>query len=283
MHIKLIAVPYDSGHYDTRMGAGPGHLLRSGLADRLAQRGHRVDLDEVRLATDGFATEAAKVFDVQRRLAASVRNAAARGELPVVLAGNCSTSVGTVAGLRERVSEVVWLDAHADFNTPDTTVTGFLDGMALAMLTGRCWGGMTGTVEGFTPVDEASVYLVGARDIDAAEDAVLTASKVRRIPAAGAPGALESALGPARDDGIYLHLDLDVLDPREATINQFAAPAGLSRDDVIAVIRTAAECRRLEALAITAFDPAFDANGRATELVAEILESALAGGGAVNT
>jgi arginase len=275
MNLRLLTVPYDSGHYDRRMGSGPGHLLRMGLVERLRARGHRVEVTEVRADPDAFPAEIGTAFDLQRRLAVAVRGAVTDGELPIVLAGNCNTAVGTVAGLG--AAEVVWLDAHGDFNTPDTTIGGFLDGMAVSMLVGQCWRQMTAGVPGFRPVPESAVYLVGARDLDPLEAERLAASAVRHFGPAEAVAGLGAALEASGDRarGVYLHMDLDVLDPSEALINRFAAPDGLSRADVEEIVRLVGERRRIGAVAVTALDPAADGEGRGGEVACALIEAAV--------
>ena len=131
------------------MGAGPERLMESGLIERLEQAGHEVVPCSVCLPSQTFMPEVQAAFELDRRLATCVAEAVAAGALPVILSGNCITSVGTVAGIGEPDLGVVWLDAHGDFNTPETTLGGFLDGMALATLTGRCWTSLAATVPGF--------------------------------------------------------------------------------------------------------------------------------------
>ena len=105
------------------------------------------------------------------------------GAFPVVLSGSCFlAAIGTVIGLGERSPGVVWFDAHADFNSPDTTIEGYLDGMGLAMLTGGAWHGMLGDVEGFSPLPETAVVLAGARDFDEPEKQRLDSSAVNWLP-----------------------------------------------------------------------------------------------------
>src|SRR4030095_6884769 len=167
--------------------------------------------------------------------------------------GNCGSSLGTMSGVHAATPNdssaigVIWLDAHADFNTPETTTTGFLDGMALAALTGKCWHGLTATIPGFRPVSDAHVVLVGARDIDPAEEQLLASSRVMRVEAArmqadGAGAALDTALTElARHvSRVYLHIDLDVHEPSEAQANQYAVPGGLSADTVRDLVRVVA-------------------------------------------
>ena len=278
MHLHLFTIPYDSGQYAVRMGAGPGHLLELGVADRLRELGHEVHVTELRADAGAFPLEVGTAFALQRALAVAVRGAAARGEFPVVLAGNCNTAVGTLSGLGPRGHDVVWLDAHGDFNTPETTVGGFLDGMSISMLAGHCWTQMTASVPGFEPIAEAAIHLVGARDLDPLERERLDASAVRMIGPADAASAIGGALGEGGAGGrpVYLHLDLDVVDPSEAVINRFAAGGGLSAADVEAVIREVGRRRRIAAVAVTALDPAADPSGRGGPLACRLIEAAVA-------
>src|SRR4051812_872973 len=189
MHIHTILVPYDSGHRGERMGRGPLHFSEHGAAERLRSRGHDVVETIVEVATP-FATEIGTSFAVYRSLADRVRTAVTGGGFPLILAGNCGSALGTVSGLRAASPNdpsnigVIWLDAHADFNTPETTASGFLDGMALAALTGQCWHVLTASIPGFRPVSDAHVVLVGARHNDAGEKQVLASSRLTRVEAA---------------------------------------------------------------------------------------------------
>lgn len=275
-HIELILVPYDSGHECVRMGRGPDHLLESGLAGRLEADGHGVTITRVASGLE-LATEIAVAFDLARSIAAAVGRAREDGRVPLVLAGNCFSAVGTLAGLGPDRIGVIWLDAHGDLNTPETTRSGMLDGMALATLTGRCWRELTTTVPGFAPLPDHRLLLVGARDLDAAEETLAAALGLRRL------GAAE--LGRVRDrdavadlmarmamgvDRFYLHVDLDVLDPDLATVNEFGAADGLSIDDVRMLAGAAAGTAGISAAALTALDPAFDRDGRAAAAAIEI-------------
>src|SRR5262245_3307742 len=172
MRIALFAVPYDSGRRSVGVGLGPGRLLEAGVANQLRDAGHDVREATVELPHDVAAHEMARMVAIQRELARYVREAIAADQLPIVLAGNCSTAVGTLAA-RPAETIVVWFDAHADFNTADTTVTGMLDGLALSMVTGRALQNMTASVRGFAPVADDRVVLVGARDLDPAETSAL--------------------------------------------------------------------------------------------------------------
>ena len=171
----------------------------------------------------------------------AVAGAVARAARPLVLSGDCPTALGAVAGLQRRHRDlaVVWLDAHGDFNTPAITVSGYLGGMALAMLTGR-------TPEfsdalGLRPVADAGIVLAGARDLDPAERDALAASEVRRVPAD--PAAITSALDGLGRTPVYLHLDVDVVDSAQLPGLRFPAgpgPALTQIEECLSAVRAAA-------------------------------------------
>ena len=209
-------------------------------------------------------------FDLDRQLATAIAEARARGAFPLVLAGNCITSVGIIGGLSGATTGVLWFDAHGDFNTPETTVGGFLDGMALATL-GRCWTTLAAGVPGFAPVAEENVVLVGARDLDPAEAALLTASGVVHLRPEEAEARLDAELERLgrRADRLYVHVDLDVLDGSEGRANGYSGGRGLSRAALLDAIRMAGRRCRVAAGAITAYDPGYDLDGAVAQTAIE--------------
>jgi arginase len=150
-----------------------------------------------------------------------------RADRPLVLSGDCPTARAAVAGLQRRHPEpaVLWLDAHGDFNTPAISTSGYIGGMALAMLTGRT-PGLFDDELGLLPVPDTSVVLAGARDLDPAERDALTDSHVHRVPAD--PAAITAALGRLGPVPVYLHLDIDVIDGAELPGARFPAGPGPS-------------------------------------------------------
>lgn len=170
------------------------------------------------------ALPAGPVPDRMKPLRQAVADAVARTARPLVLSGDCPVAVGVVAGLQRRHDDVavVWLDAHGDFNTPAITISGYLGGMALGMLTGRT-PELIGDELGLRPVPDASIVLAGGRDLDPAERDALTASQVRRVPAD--PAAITAALG---DLPVYLHLDIDVIDSEQLPGLRFPSGPGPS-------------------------------------------------------
>jgi arginase len=152
-------------------------------------------------------------------------DAVTRVARPLVLSGDCPTARAVVAGTQRRHPDlaVLWLDAHGDFNTPAISTSGYLGGMALAMLTGRT-PGLFDDPLGLRPVPDTGVVLADARDLDPAERDALTASQVRRVPAD--PAAVAAAVeefGP-----VHLHLDIDVIDGAQLSGARFPAGPGPS-------------------------------------------------------
>lgn len=272
MDVDIIVVPFDSAQRGVRMGAGPEALLAAGLPERLERAGHRVTCLPVELSDGTWRAEIRTAFDLAARIAERVRIARAGGRLPVILAGNCMSSIGVIAGLG-RGTGVCWCDAHGDFNTPETTTAGFLDGMALATATGRCWVELTARVPGFVPVVERGVWLLGARDLDAEEAVALRRSAIRRVPVTAIGPALAADVRASLGSGspLYLHVDLDVLDVSEGRANSYAVPGGVSARDLLAF------CQALgtpSALTLSAYDPAGDTDGRVCEIALRVVERA---------
>jgi arginase len=275
MRVALVLVPYHLGHERVGMGSGPDALVAEGLGTTLAAEGHAVEV--VRVERTGEATnEVAASFEVLRGVAERVRAAVAAGAFPLVLAGNCMTSIGVVGGLGHDVG-VIWLDAHADFNTAEATTSGFVDGMGLSILTGTGWDAMRATVPGYRSVPEAHVVLVGIRDLDPAERERLDGGGIS-VVAPGELDAIDAALDRLRGDvsDVYLHVDLDVLDPSEGRANQYAVGGGLTAVDVGRIVGQVGERMQIRAASLTAYDPAADREKRVPPAAAGIARAVLA-------
>lgn len=284
MEVQILQVPYDSGHRGVRMGRGPEHFIQHGADQMLRTQGHDVQLAVIE-AEKPFQTEIATAFELYRLLAERVRTAIEKKSFPLVLSGNCNSCLGTLAGIdaKEDVG-ILWFDGHGDFNTPETTVSGFLDGMGLATATGHCWRKITAKILGFHPVAEANVVLVGARDFDPEEKKLLECSNITTVSAEsvrqnGISVALDPALAALRDrvQRIYLHIDLDVLDPQEAMANEFAPPEGLSVDQVEEAIRMIDERFTISAGAIASYDPDYDYEGKAFRAGVRLMKTLIEG------
>ena len=155
----------------------------------------------------------------------AVADAVAGAARPLLLSGDCPAALGVAAALQRRHREiaVVWLDAHGDFNTPAITISGYLGGMPVAMLTGRAPELFAGPL-GLRPVPEHNIVLADARDLDPAERDAFAASQVRHIPAT--VGDFHAALSGLRGLPVYLHVDVDILDSTEVPGLRFPAGPG---------------------------------------------------------
>jgi len=263
MNIRLLLVPYDSGQRNVRMGAGPERLRSAGLAQHLADRGNVVDVSVIEPASLHWRAEVQTSFELMRAVAEEIRAARKAQRFPLVLAGNCLAAVGVIAGLGEGTG-VIWIDAHGDFNTPQTTMNGFLDGMTLATATGRCWVELARSIDGFAPVPEKAVVMLGVRDLDPGEEAALAKSPIVRLTADAAPNEIEKvlhALGPTMQR-FYIHLDLDALDPTEGRANGYAVRGGFRRETLEKLLSRIASHLPIEAMTIAGYDPSYDAEGK---------------------
>jgi len=283
MTVALIQVPYDSGQREQRMGLGPGRLMALG-AREAAARAHGGEAVPARIDSDeAFPLEVATAFDLARKLSGDVARARRSGAFPLVLAGNCMSAVGTLAGLAEvpRLG-VVWLDAHGDLNTPETSPSGFLDGMALAVATGRCWRALAESVPGFEAIPDRRVLHAGARALDPAERDLLGAGEMAVVDGATFRAQGAEALDAALDalagqvDAVYLHLDLDVHDAAELTANPFAAPGGPSAAQAREAVARVAGRLPVVAAALTAYAPEWDRDGAAGQAALELIAALLA-------
>jgi len=264
MNIQIIQVPYDSGHEGVRTGKGPDHFIKNGLEQILQKNGHVASVTKVE-SRISFSTEIGTTFEMNRLLAECVRSAVGNNHFPLVLAGNCNSCVGTIAGINSRGLGIIWFDAHGDFNTPETTVTGFLDGMGLAMAAGRCWRSLLKTIPGFNPVPESCIVHVGSRDLDMQERMMFEEANVPLVtvnPSGDSDiiNSFQNALVTLKNrvDGIYLHIDMDVLETKQGKPNHLAVPGGLPSGMVEKAIRMIKENIKIEGCAISSFDPDYD-------------------------
>jgi arginase len=268
--LELIAWPYHAGLRDVSMGLGGSVLaadeeLRAGLA--------AADLSvtvETIPPVDESLPEIARVFELDRRLARRVAAACVRGAFPLVLAGNCCSCLGTVAGAG--ADGVVWFDAHADFDTTDDNLSGFTDVFGLAILTGTGWRALRETIPGFAPVPEDRVVLAAVRDLEPYQRARLDASAVRTVPGAFDARALAAALDGLPDEvaRVYLHVDLDALDAGVGRANEYAAPGGPSLDALLDGIGAVFDRFAVTSAALTAYDPRVDDDGAVADAARRI-------------
>jgi arginase len=244
----MIAVPFHLGRRDVEVGRGPTALLATGLRATVIE--------------PGSPTVAA----VNAALARAVETHAGA---PIVLAGNCNSCVGTLAGLSRDDLGIVWFDAHGDFNTPETTISGALEGMSLAIATGGCHQELRRQVGLARPVPEANVLLVATRNLDPGEAIRLKQSAIGVIPLDGLAGAL--ARLRRRVGAVYVHLDLDVLDPGSSPGVNFSEPGGIAPQELYDAVRLVGASLPIAAAAIANFNPDRDREDRTLQIARRLV------------
>jgi arginase len=215
------------------------------------------------------------------RLGYEVARARSAGFFPLVLGGDCLTSLGTLAGLLDPpATGIAWFDAHGDFNTPEITISGYLGGMPLACAVGRGLDDLRMRSKMAGAVAERNVALLGARDLDPLEERALAASSVMLVRASEFEGDTAKldrtihALGTLPQ--VYLHVDIDVLDPVEAPGVNFPAAGGLQVAQLQEAVRTVAGLGNVRAFALTAVNPEKDIDGRTVTAALDVIEAAMA-------
>jgi arginase len=278
LSIDLVTVPYDSGRRGFRMGAGPQALLRAGLLQQLRAAGYEAELVPVE-ATGATRDELSTAFDLAGKVARVTRASRAAGRFPLTLSGSCFSTVGAFASVAGDGTGLLWLDAHGDVNTPETSASGFLDGMAAATLLGWCHAERAREILP-AALEESRLMLAGTRSLDAPESAALQQSAVGTLSPADLKdsGATAAALDTftAGLRSLYLHVDADVLDPHQVgRANSFASPGGLTTLEVIDLVKAAGRRARIEGMTVSAYDPAEDTDTAVGGAVIEIITAAL--------
>ena len=275
--IDIIAVPYDSGQRGERMGAGP-LVLAQEVSALLAQWGHTVNVTWVEgQSSDPLASAV--------ELGTGVSNATAAAKdgrrFPVVLSGNCTSTIGAFAGVRNARSRLIWYDAHGDLNTPETSPSGFLDGMSAAVLLGWCHTTSFTAVPQYVPLSASQFMLVGSRALDDGEQHAIEEKGVQLLPPARVANERQM-MNDVREftiggSDVYVHFDLDVLDPAQhGAANSYAEPGGLNVYGAVRIIQEVAALRPISGITISAYDPAVAGMNAAAVAVPLISECLLA-------
>lgn len=291
MDIRLIGVPLDLGANRRGVDMGPSALRYAGLQGALSALGHRVT-DLGNLAVPGpeqsvkgaaNAQYLAAIVDVCQQLAERVAEVVRDGAFPLVLGGDHSLSAGSFGGLRSGQDGVgvLWLDAHGDFNTVDTTPSGNVHGMVLAALTGRgapelvdCAGGGT--------LRPDQVVLIGVRDLDPDERRLILESGVtvytmQEIDRLGMPEVMQRTLDHLRNtcERIYVSLDMDVFEPELAPGVGTPKSGGFTFREGHLAMEMIAESGMLAGMDIVEVNPILDKANKTARLAVDMARSAL--------
>ena len=293
--IHLIGVPIDLGAGRRGTDMGPSALRLTTLRSRLTALGHEVsDLGNVDVAIpescdpgDPHQRYAEPIARACERLAERTRSSAAAGALPLVLGGDHSIAMGSISGVAShyategRSAGLIWVDAHGDMNTPESTLSGNVHGMPLAALLGHGPALLT-EIGGLTPaVQPEHTVLIGIRELDAREKAIVRDSRVHAITMAdidrqgiGETAAEAVAVAGRGTAGIYLSLDMDALDPEIAPGVGTPVRGGLTYREAHLLMELAAESGRVIGMDIAEINPSLDRANATAVLAAGLALSA---------
>lgn len=294
--IRIIGVPMDLGQSRRGVDMGPSAVRVAGLQARLRALGHTVeDIGNVAVKQpeeqhygEKHAKYLAEIAETCRGLAETTERTLADGFLPLLLGGDHSVAVGSIAGVanfyRKQGKRIgcLWLDAHGDMNTPETTPSGNVHGMPLAAIIGLGAPELTGLL-GFQPKAEPrNVALVGVRDLDTKERRLVKESGVhvftmRDIDERGMREVMTEALRFANDDtaGTAVSLDMDFVDPADAPGVGTPVRGGITYREAHLAMETIADSKAMLSLEVVEINPIIDLHNKTALLAMEMIMSGL--------
>jgi arginase len=289
--VAVIGATLDLGAGRRGVDMGPSAIRYAGLAARLSELGYEyVDLGNVETAVaeatdagDEHARFLPQIKETSERIAQLVWRAARDGFVPVVLGGDHSVSLGTLSGLREEHGPggAIWIDAHGDLNSPETSPSGNVHGMVLAAGLGLAGDRFRGEGWGLPALEPGRVALVGVRALDEGErellrelDAkVFTMSDVDRL---GVERAIREALTHVAGPGfVHVSLDMDAIDPDVAPGVGTPVRGGLSYREAHLAMELVAESGLASSLDVVEVNPVLDRENETGKLAVELVASAL--------
>lgn len=294
--VSLLGVPLSFGQSMAGVDLGPGAIRVAGLTDRIAKLGYEVeDLGDLPFerprslpAVNEKIKYLSEIHAACERLASEVEEIADAGKLPITIGGDHSIAIGSLAGVvkafrkRDERLGLVYFDAHADMNTPETSPSGNIHGMPLAVLLGYGAPDLV-NVAGFAPkFDPRLCAHVGARDIDAGERELIRQLgmrffTMREIDERGLAVCMDEAIQIAGQGtaGYGVTFDVDALDPRDAPGSGTLVRGGLSYREAHLAMEKIAEDGGMRSLEVVEINTALDLNNRTAELGVELILSAL--------
>jgi arginase len=297
--VAIVGAPLDLGAGRRGVDMGPSAVRVANLNSRLASLGYDVDdLGNVPVAQPESNPEGPsnarylpQITETCTRLATLVENALERGAFPLVLGGDHSIAVGTVSGVshyfRNRNEKIgmIWIDAHADMNTPESSPSGNVHGMPLACIAGLGPPELTG-IFGYSPkIDPKNIAIIGLRSVDEVErqhvqQSGVSAFTMRQIDERGLGAVLDDAIRIASDgtSGFHLSLDMDSIDPQEAPGVGTPVRGGLTYREAHLAMEVVCDCGKMRAMEVVEVNPVIDESNRTAVLAVELVMSAMGKG-----
>jgi arginase len=288
MRLGIVALPWHLDRRGEHLGAGPEAILTAGLPAWLAASGCMVDGPHTIELTDDEQRQYGawhKVGVHGAHLAASVAAFRRQNAFPLALLGDCNGSLGMIAGLQRagaRRLGMIWFDAHADFNTPETTLSGMLGGMPVAVAAGLCLHRLREGAGIDPPLDMNRIVLAGVRDTDPLEQALVDEHRLACVSTADLKAGRQHLHDEMQRlsemcDAIYVHIDLDVLDPIDAPGMNLPVPDGPTADELAAAIELCLSFPRSAALGIASYNVWKDEENRTLAGIYRVIAGATRG------
>lgn len=295
-NVTIIGAPMDLGAGRRGVDMGPSAIRLANLGDRIASMGYQVrDLGNVDVvqpesvpAGEQKSRYLPQIAETSRRLAERVEASADAGDFPIVLGGDHSIAVGTVSGMAQHFAKqgkklgLIWIDAHADMNTPETSPSGNIHGMPLAAIAGMGEPALTHLYDFAPKVEPKNIALIGLRSVDSEERKIVKKSGVkaytmRDIDELGLRGVMEEAIRIATDgtDGFHLSLDMDSVDPQEAPGVGTPVKGGITYREAHLAMEMVCDSNALVSLEAVEVNPVIDEHNRTAALAVELIMSAL--------
>jgi arginase len=295
-HIAIIGAPLDLGQGRRGVDMGPSAMRVANLDARLRSLGYEVE-DRGNIAVeqaeawpegDPHAKYLPQIAAACHALAAEVRGALDRGRMPLVLGGDHSVAIGTTAGVAEHFRQqgrhmgLIWLDAHADMNTPETSPSGNVHGMPLACIVGMGPAGLVDLL-GFRPkTPPRNTIIVGLRDVDQLEkphvrESGVRAFTMRDIDERGLRAVMDEAIRLAADGtaGFHLSLDMDFVDPRDAPGVGTPVRGGATYREAHLAMEMICDSGNMLSMEVVEVNPVIDEFNRTADLAVELAMSGL--------
>lgn len=290
--VTIIGAPLDLGQGRRGVDMGPSAIRYAGLEERLASfgctvvdRGNVLAPEPEALAVeDERARFLPEILDACAGLAAIVEEIASSGAMPLVLGGDHSIALGTLAGLRAAAGQaggVIWIDAHGDLNTPASSPTGNVHGMPLAAALGRAGDAFSHPGLTLPAVDPDRVVLLGVRSLDPAERELIRETGIRvitmtEIDRIGIERAITEAIDRVSGPGfVHVSLDLDALDPEVAPGVGTPVKGGLTYREAHLACEDLAESGAVGSLELVEVNPILDRENASAAIAVELAASAL--------
>jgi arginase len=292
--IEIIGVPLDLGADRRGVDMGPSAMRYAGLSDKLKELGHHVadkgNIESPIAEASRVEYSKAKYLGQVRRvcieLSKAVSSSLKKGRVPLVLGGDHSIAIGTLAGVydgRKKESGVIWLDAHGDFNTPDITPSGNIHGMSLALSSGQGSKWFPAPPWPKRSVDPKRAVIVGARQLDPLERTNLKKSGVKvfsmaDIDRVGMKSVMTDAIDIAsgeEKENFHVSLDLDIVDPSDAPGVGTPVRGGVTYREAHLAMEMLHEARLVKSLEVVEVNPILDERNVTAELAVELILSAM--------